>query len=232
MAQKESSSKLIRDYGLAALLAVLIALFIRFFVIEAYRIPSQAMRPTLEAGDTVFVAKSTYGLRTPWSTKPFSAGRMPHYGEVVIFSFPDEPRKDFIKRVVGLPGDTVELKKGKLLLNGKPVTIETSSKSLCGEEKIPTPSGSPLVRYPVCWEPPHLELTKPMLIGENQIFVVGDARSEFPEYKPAKNWALVPLSSLKGRALWVWLSIDPQGDRAPSSWFSRVRFERMFRPIN
>jgi signal peptidase I len=228
--KKESSGQLIRDYGLAVILAVLIALFIRYFVIEAYRIPSPAMRPVLEAGDTVFVAKWTYGFRAPWSTERLSEGRKPRLGEIVVFSFPDEPKRNLIRRVVGLPGDVIEIKQGHLFFNGHPANLRTSDKSLCGQEVL-----NPSFTYTVCWEPPLLDVSPAIRVGENQVFVVGDARSDFPDAKSQKNWGIVPMSSLKGKALWIWLSIEPQSPGAGtpgSSWFSRVRFERMFTPIH
>src|SRR5687767_14523778 len=105
-----TTSQLIRDYGGAILVAVAVALASRFFGIEAYRIPSPAMRPTLEPGDTIFVSKSAFGLRFPGAAAPFTGGRPPARGEIVVYSPPIDPGRDYIKRVIGLPGDSVELR--------------------------------------------------------------------------------------------------------------------------
>src|SRR6185503_10218972 len=93
----DPAKKLVREYGGAVLVAVVVALVIRVFLIEAYKIPSSSMRPALEPGDTIFVSKLEF---------------KPDYGQVVVFSLPADPRRDFIKRIIGLPGDTVQMKKG------------------------------------------------------------------------------------------------------------------------
>ena len=206
------------------MIAVTVALFIRFFVIEAYRIPSTAMRPTLEPGDTIFVSKSVFGLRYPWTQTKFSEGRAPKFGEVIVYAFPEDPRRDFIKRVIGLPGNTVEIKKGKILLNGTPITHASSDKAICGEEEKTGTS------YAVCWEPPLLETGAVIKVPAGQVFVAGDARTQNADPRKLKNWGLVPISAIKGKALWVWLSIDPPNLGA-RGWFSRIRFERMFARI-
>src|SRR5262245_52071128 len=117
LSQDGGVRKLLRDYGITVLLAVAAALLIRYSLIEAYRIPTSAMRPALEPGDTIFVSKSRFELRLPGVSKPLSEGAPPERGEVVLFSMVDpDPEKgerhDFIKRVIGIPGDTVQLKRG------------------------------------------------------------------------------------------------------------------------
>ena len=207
------------------MIAVTVALMIRFFVIEAYRIPSTAMRPTLEPGDTIFVSKSVFGLRYPWTQTKFSSGRPPRFGEVVVYAFPEDPRRDFIKRVIGLPGDTVQIKKGKVILNGSEITHATSDKAICGEEHLLS------AHYAVCWEPPLLDSGVAVQVPEGQVFVAGDARTQTLDPRKSKNWELIPMSAIKGKALWVWLSIDPPLVGAHNGWFSRIRFERMFAKI-
>jgi signal peptidase I len=225
--EKADAKKLLRDYGWAVLAAVLIALVIRFFVIEAYRIPSPAMRPTLEPGDTIFVAKWPFGLRFPGAESAFTGGRPPARGEVVVFTAPGEPGRDYIKRIVGLPGDTVEVAKGKVILNGKELAVAASKNEVCGRERFDDG-----FEYGVCWEPPILEDSRPERVPEGQVFVVGDARTQTPDGRGRRAWGLVPAQALKGKALWVWLSIEPPGAAAnQSGWFSRIRFERMLRRV-
>lgn len=225
-AQKRS---LLKDYGGTVVAAVTIALAIRFFVIEAYRIPSSTMRPTLEPGDTLFVSKWPFGLRLGGKS-PFTQGRLPLYGEVVVYEHPSEPPRDSIKRVIGLPGDTVQITKGRLSLNGLPVSEAANRDAPCGREKLPGAS------YPVCWEPPLLENIPPQKVPEGSVLVLGDARTQAAAPLPGDSriqpvFAIVPLSALKGSALWIWLSIQPSQGSHASSLFSRIRFERMFRRI-
>src|SRR4051812_44284119 len=126
-----NTRRLARDYGATILAAVGVALLIRFFVIEAYRIPSPAMKPTLEPGDTIFVAKWPFGLRMPGFSQPLTSGKLPARGDVVVFSPPLEPRRDYIKRVLGLPGDLVSVKKGQAFLNGATLRVNPAATSLC-----------------------------------------------------------------------------------------------------
>lgn len=219
-----------RDYGGTIAVAVFVALVIRFFVIEAYRIPSPAMKPTLEPGDTIFVAKWPFGLRLPWSDDTFTRGRMPRRGEVVVFSPAVEPRRDYVKRVIGLPGDTVAVHLGHLSLNG--VDLEEArepSASPCGREQLPDG-----VSFPVCQEPPLIEDVAPTKVPEGEIFVIGDFRSETSGERPdasrvnrPKSWGLVPIPTLKGVALLIWMSTESRS----SGWFPQFRFERMLRRV-
>jgi len=223
-AEVESGRKLLRDYGGAILVAVIVALFIRFFVIEAYRIPSIAMKPTLEPGDTVFVTKWPYGLRFPGSEESMNSGISPKPGEIVVFSPPMDSSRDYIKRVIGVAGDTVEIKKGRVILNKQEITVANSAgkNAICGNEMIGEAS------YGVCWDPPVQEDFGPEKVPEKHVFVLGDLRSQTPDSKKNKNWGLIPVSSLKGQALLIWLSIEPPGSTGNMNWFSRIRFERFF----
>ena len=139
---KTGTRKTLRDYGTAIVAAVFFALLIRFFVIEAYRIPTQAMRPTLEPGDTIFVTK--------W---PVGFNRKVQRGDVLVFESPSEPGRDYIKRALGLAGDLVEVRRGRVTLNGQVLTMPAKqSNSVCGHEQIPL-NGLPddsKHTYPVC----------------------------------------------------------------------------------
>lgn len=228
MAYDASHENTLRDYLGAVFIAVLIALLIRFFVIEAYRIPSAAMKPTLVPGDTIFVTKLPFGIRLPWNNELLRPGRTPRYGEVVVFSHPDEPGRDFIKRVVGLPGDTVAIRKGQVILNNKNLSTDPKRKDVCGVEKLPN-----LAVYGTCAEAPVMDDYGPVQVPQDQVFVLGDLRNQVPDPKKApKNWGLIPVSDIKGLAKWIWLSIEPQALGPKSSWFKRIRFDRMFVPID
>jgi signal peptidase I len=225
--------RLIRDYGMTIFAAVVVALLIRFFVVEAYRIPSAAMKPTLEPGDTIFVAKWPFGLRIPGFATPLTKGGQPERGDVVVFALPAEPRRDYIKRVLGLPGDEVAVKKGELILNGRTLRVDPASAKPCTAERLPAGRA-----FEVCSEPPLIEDFGPTKVPAGEVFVVGDFRAQNTAEHPdprrdrhSRGWGLVPISALKGRALWVWLSVEPHTSGVPSSWFPQFRFDRMFRRI-
>jgi signal peptidase I len=226
---KRSTWRLLRDYGSTILLAIVAALLIRSMLVEAYRIPTASMRPALLPGDTIFVGKWAYGVRAPFDGRKLTEGEAPRRGDVVVFTSPTDPSRQYIKRVVGLAGDTVSLKAGQLSLNGKPLRDETGrgaqAASGCGTERLP--GGK---TYGVCWESPQLDdLTA--RVPEGSVFVVGDLRSRAaPDTRRQKSWGVVPVSLLKGKALWIWLSVEPR-ERAGSGLLPKLRTERMFRRI-
>src|SRR5690606_24931347 len=100
------------------LIAVLLALVVRFFIVTGYKVPTASMAPTLLPGDFIFAFKLPYGARLPFTSVKFGV-TPPKRGEVVVFSYPDQPRVTYVKRVIGLAGDRIEIKQGKLWLNGE-----------------------------------------------------------------------------------------------------------------
>ena len=218
---------IVRDYGLAIGGSILVALFIRFFVIEAYRMPSRAMQPAIEPGDTLFVSKFSYGIRLPGAGTHISP-RTPEYGDVVVLEFPEEPGREYIKRVVGLPGDRVLFTKGIATLNGKPLGTETSASELCAKETLPNSRD-----YTICFEAPLYSTEKEVTVPAGQVFVVGDMRSMPMEMRRLRTGGLVPFDQIKGRDLFIWLSIQPpSGTGSGGDWFSRIRFDRLFHKIH
>lgn len=227
-----------RDYGLAIGSSILIALFIRFFIIEAYRMPSRAMQPSVEPGDTLFVSKFAYGFRLPGGR---ISKKMPEYGDVVVLEFPDEPSREYIKRVVGLPGDKIQFSKGALVLNGKtalaPTPLpepsakpgaEVTASELCSKETLPNEK-----TYEVCFEPPIYAIDKEVTVPPDSVYVVGDLRSiPYETRNRLKYGGVAPVDGIKGRAMFVWLSIQPPGPSGTGGdWFSRIRIDRLFRRI-
>jgi signal peptidase I len=114
----------LREYAESIGIAVLIALFLRAFVVEAFKIPSGSMIPTMEIGEHIFVNKFIYGIRIPYTKVKLFEWRKPERGEVVVFINPCEPEKDFIKRIVGLPGDRIEVRCNVLYVDGEQVPYE------------------------------------------------------------------------------------------------------------
>ncbi|MET0593738.1 MAG: signal peptidase I [Polyangiaceae bacterium] len=108
----------LREYAESIGIAVAVALLLRAFVVEAFKIPSPSMVPTLQVGDHIFVNKSAYGPMLPWTNTRLLPHLPPHYGDVIVFQFPEKPDQDFIKRVVALPGDKLEALDGRPIING------------------------------------------------------------------------------------------------------------------
>src|SRR3954466_12246732 len=110
-----------REYAEAIFMALLLALFIRTFIVQAFKIPSGSMIPTLQIGDHILVNKLAFGFRMPFLERYLIEYKQPQRGDVVVFIFPEDSSKDFIKRVVGVAGDNVEVRDKKVYINGKMV---------------------------------------------------------------------------------------------------------------
>jgi signal peptidase I len=170
----------------AILIAVVIALFIRTFIVQAFKIPSGSMLETLQIGDHILVNKFIYGIKIP-----FTDGRVlipfkdPQPGDIVVFEYPEDPSKDFIKRVVAVAGDTVSIADKQLYVNGEPVT------------DVPYAMYS---RYPT-----HVDDMSPVKVPENKLFVMGDNRDNSHD---SRFWGFVDLSAVKGEAFMIYWSWD------------------------
>jgi signal peptidase I len=199
----------------------LIVLLLRAFLVEPFRIPSGSMMPTLLVGDFILVNKFTYGLRLPVTkTKLLDLGE-PQRGDIVVFRWPVNPRLDYIKRVVGLPGDRVRYQNKTLFINGEPAPIEPIGQyrpegsgmralgSIEGRETLGDHEHSVLVNplapdfNPSCDFLGYREVSVP----EGHYLMVGDNRDDSND---GRCWGFVPEENLVGKAFFVWLSWDWQ----------------------
>ena len=117
-------TSIIKEYSSALFIALIIALFVRSFVVQAFAIPSESMLNTLLVGDHLFGNKFVYGIKIPWTHTYIYRGDDPKRGDIVIFEYPEDESIDFIKRVVGIPGDVIEVRDKQLYRNGEPVVEE------------------------------------------------------------------------------------------------------------
>jgi signal peptidase I len=229
----------LREYLESIAIAVGLALLLRAFVVEAFKIPSGSMLPTLQIGDHLFVNKYLYGLRVPLTKLKFLELREPHRGEVIVFIYPKDEDKDFIKRIVGVPGDTVEVRQSRLFINGQAVHREAIA-GPCRYEEVEEGTGIRSerrceqfweelgdARYLTYYDPAATAAAyrrgdfPPKRIGPHQVFVMGDNRDNSSD---SRVWGTVPYDNIKGKALFIWLSLG--GDD-----FLGVRWNRMFRPV-
>ncbi|MDP3732492.1 MAG: signal peptidase I [Candidatus Omnitrophota bacterium] len=118
---KQKRKSIVREWVESILVAFILAMVIRTFVIQAFKIPTGSMRTTLLEGDLILVNKFIYGAKVPFADLNLPALRQPNRGDVIVFIYPESPKKDFIKRLVGLPGETVEIKNGTVYINDKPL---------------------------------------------------------------------------------------------------------------
>lgn len=178
-----------REYAEAAAIAVLLALFIRSFIVQAFKIPSGSMEPTLLIGDHILVNKFVYGVKTPFIYKTLIPISKPERDDVIVFIYPVDKSKDFIKRVIGLPGDKIEIFDNVIHLNGKPYADKHGFYSEPGSKRLNPGDGS---RF------------GPVTVPDNQYFVMGDNRDHSYD---SRFWGFVPSESIKGKAFiiyWSW----------------------------
>src|SRR3954468_6089528 len=190
-----------REYAEAILMALLLALFIRTFIVQAFKIPSGSMIPTLQIGDHILVNKLSYGIRIPFLESYIVNFSTPQRGDVVVFIFPEDRSKDFIKRVIGVAGDTVEVRDKKILINGK--QVDDPHAHFEGDD--PQTSGGPSCTY-----------CGPKTGPENHSFVMGDNRDRSYD---SRFWGYVDLDEVRGKAFLIYWSWD-----GTDRW---VRWERL-----
>ncbi|MBY0371461.1 signal peptidase I [bacterium] len=180
-----------------------LALCVRLFLVEDYRVLSDSMLPSLLSGDLVFVSKAHYNVRLPFSTYELFKINKPKRGEVVVFSLPGHGMETYIKRVVALEGDEVSIRKGELYVNGKSAmasTAPTATESFDG--------GLP---HALLWDKKDVPDYGPVLVPQGHFFALGDNRVQSLD---SRNFGPVPLSCLKGKVSLIWLSVGPQGVRS------------------
>ncbi|KPQ26094.1 MULTISPECIES: signal peptidase I [unclassified Halomonas] len=192
------------DYSRSFFPVLLVVLVVRSFVVEPFQIPSGSMRPTLEVGDFILVNKFAYGLRLPVINTRFLEVDDPERGDVMVFRFPEEPSVNFIKRVVGLPGDRIRYEDKQLYVNGEAVPKELMeedvSQQLLLEERLGEIEHY-IYNNPRDSGPQMREVEVP----EGHYFTMGDNRDHSND---SRYWGFVPEENIVGRAFAVWMHWD------------------------
>ena len=182
----------VRENIEAILVAILIALFIRTFVVQAFKIPSGSMKQTLQIGDHILVNKFIFGIKMPYWNKTILPLKTPQRGDIIVFKYPVDPHKDFIKRVIGVGGDVIESRDKQLYVNHKQVNhefgVHTDPRILSGANKPRDNFG-------------------PITVPENALFVMGDNRDESYD---SRFWGFVDLKAVNGKAFIIYWSWDSQ----------------------
>ena len=203
MAQQKSK---FREYVEAIILAVVIAFFVRTFIIQAYKIPSGSMKPTLLIGDHLLVTKFNYGVKLPLLRSMLIPLGQPKRGDIVVFIYPEDRSKDFIKRMVGLPGDTIEVREKKVFINNLPWN---------------DPYGRHVDSLMIPGAVQPRDNFGPVTVPAGSYFVMGDNRDESYD---SRFWGFVKQKDILGKALiiyWSWNSEE-----------SGVRWNRIGKILN
>ena len=207
MIKKKPKSSL-RENTEAIIIAIIIAMFIRTFIIQAFKIPSGSMLETLQIGDQILVNKFIYGIKIPFTDgKTLIPVKNPQKGDIVVFRYPEDPSKDFIKRVVATGGDTLEIIDKKLYVNSKMVEGETYAVYKT-QDIIPGKFSS-------------RDNLRKIKIPENKLFVMGDNRDNSHD---SRFWGFVDLNAVRGKALIIYWSWNK--DKSVPMWAS-VRWNRV-----
>jgi signal peptidase I len=203
-----------REYFESICVAVILALFVRTFVVQAFKIPTGSMENNLLIGDHLLVNKFVFAPTASGVEDAVLPIDPIERGDIIVFKYPEDPERDFIKRTIGLPGETIELRNKKVFVNG-------------------TVLDEPYVQY--LWTPSDEEGTfdfdvrmtyGPVTVPEGQYFMMGDNRDNSQD---SRYWGFLPREYIKGKALFVYFSF---GDEAGSNIFSSIRWNRLLHQIH
>lgn len=189
--QSRSTSKsLVREYAEALLVALVLALIIRTFIVQAFKIPSESMLQTLQVGDHLLVNKFLYGVKWPFTNDYIIRGADPERGDIIVFEYPNNPSLDYIKRIVGVPGDVVEVRNKQFFRNGQPVKEDFTRYSDGGRME------------------PVRDNYGPVTVPADKYFVMGDNRDNSQD---SRFWGFVDRSAIRGKAWRIYWSSEGLG---------------------
>ncbi len=200
----KNKKRLLKEYAEAIITALILALVIRAYVIQAFKIPSGSMIPTLLIGDHLLVNKFIYGTKIPFTARRVLIFKKPERGDIIVFKYPENPKKDFIKRVIATGGDVIEERDKRIYVNGKAVIEPYTQHSDSGIRSGNDPRDN----------------FRPLTVPKGKVFVMGDNRDQSYD---SRYWGFVDLKEIKGKALIIYWSWDPD------KW---VRVSRLGRLIN
>ncbi|MFH1640539.1 MAG: signal peptidase I [Candidatus Omnitrophota bacterium] len=178
-----NKKSVLRDWVESIIIALVLAMIIRFFVIESFKIPTGSMRPTLLEGDLIMVNKFIYGARVPFTDLRLPALRQPNRGDVIVFIYPVEPKKNFIKRLIAFSGETVEIRDGTIYVNDQPLLDPVFNQ-----------------RYYYNRGDFGREQEK-IVVPEDSLFVLGDNSASSQD---SRYWGFMPKKNLLGEAILIW----------------------------
>ncbi len=212
-----------REYIENILVAVFLALLVRSYILTGYKVPTGSMAPTLRPGDFIFAYKPPYGFKIPFSSKKLSLSA-PKRGEIVVFTYPDQIRTSYVKRIIGLPGDLVSIENGVVNVNGIQFKYEELNEDINSElprsdlqraAREIAPEGQRQVLF--LKNSPKKNFG-PIVVPPGEVFLIGDNRDASDD---SRYWGSVPIERIEGRVVLIWLSINWQT--------SSIRWDRILK---
>jgi signal peptidase I len=192
---------IIREYGEALFFALILAVVIRTFIVQAYKIPSESMVETLLVGDHLLASKFAYGTKVPFTNSYLYKGDDPERGDIVIFEYPNDPTVDYIKRIVGVPGDVIEVRNKQLYRNGQ-IVKESYTRFISKNSSEPVRDNF-----------------GPVTVPPGQYFVMGDNRDNSMD---SRYWGFVQRSAIRAKAWRIYWSWEGVGN---------IRWSRIGNPV-
>jgi signal peptidase I len=232
MTEAAFKKSVVREYFESIVIAVILALFVRTWVVQAFKIPTGSMENNLLIGDHLLVNKFIFGPTPLAIGRAVLPVRPVHRGDIVVFKYPDEPDRDFIKRVIGLPGETIELKNKKVYVNGQPL-----DEPYVHFLTPPSSDYQEVTSYDV------RERFGPVTVPAEQYFVMGDNRDNSQD---SRYWGFLPRGNVKGKAVLIYWSYESGREdyvdeglattikrmgSVVAHFFTKTRWERLFRQI-
>lgn len=188
--RQKAKKSVLREYAEALAVALVLALFIRAFIVQAFKIPSESMLQTLQVGDHLLASKFAYGIKIPFTDKYIYKGGDPQRGDIIIFQYPNDPSVDYIKRIIGVPGDLIEVRDKQLYRNGSPVKEAYIRNT--------DPDGIEPLR----------DNYAPVRVPPDKYFVMGDNRDNSLD---SRFWGFVDRDAIRAKAwriYWSWAGLN------------------------
>lgn len=224
--QPGSNGRWAWEWTKSLIIALGLFLIIRTFLVEAFRIPTGSMESTLQVGDFLLVNKAVYGARAPFARAKTPAAVEPERGDIVVFLPPHEPARSYVKRLIGMPGDTLEMHDKVLFLNGRART----------EDYVRSTNPVDVYSPGMFWQCEHApsgglagscQPTRdnwgPIVVPDGRYFMMGDNRDDSED---SRYWGFVERDAIRGRPLFVYYSFDPMSGRV-APWLSSIRWSRI-----
>jgi signal peptidase I len=207
-----------REYFESIVVAVILALFIRTFVVQAFKIPTGSMEPNLLVGDHLLVNKFVFAPAATGLERAVMPMRPVVRGDVVVFKYPEDPERDFIKRIVGMPGETIEIKGTQVLVNGTAIAQPFAHFLLPHDPAASSHEGDPREHF------------GPVTVPAGHYFAMGDNRDNSQD---SRYWGFLPAHFIKGRALMIyWSFASDDGGSAVTGLVGGTRWSRLFHQIH
>ncbi|MGH7701891.1 MAG: signal peptidase I [Gemmatimonadales bacterium] len=227
----KSAARWLWEWAKSILIALVVWLFLRTFLVEAFRIPSGSMENTLLIGDFLFVNKAVYGAEVPLIHKTLPAVREPHRGDILVFDSVEDEGLKVVKRLIGLSGDTLSMEHGELYLNGKPVpepyavhADPPKTEDPVYRSKMRQWQSRHIVGVDPANYDPDLQDWGPIVVPADSFFMMGDNRDNSYD---GRYWGFLPRANVRGTPLMVYFSFDPESWR-PLPFLTAIRWNRFF----